>query len=425
MPETNKILIITYYWPPCGGAGVQRWLKFTRYMPENGWKPFVLTVDPAFAQYPAIDSSLEKDIHPDTVVHKTKAVNYFKLGGGSSKSVVPGAGFATGSKNIFSKIARFTRGNLFIPDPRKGWNNHAIKKAVEIIKKEDISYVVTTSPPHSTQLIGLALKKRLPGIKWISDLRDPWTDIYYYREFYGTPPARAYDKKLERRVLREADKIITVGNSLASLFMEKDASVKEKISVITNGYDEEDFKAGKDLGEDKDLEITYVGSMSDRYPVEPFIEALNSICEDRDDFRFRVKIVGSVSPGIKNMISNYGIIKNFVFLPYCDHAESVNHVLDSNLLLLLIPDHPMNRIIITGKIFEYLRSMKPVLCIGPAAGDASEILIKNKAGNCFNINDISGIKSFILGKHKMDNNKNEISKFSHRKIVKTLLEEII
>ncbi|MCF8223787.1 MAG: glycosyltransferase family 4 protein [Bacteroidales bacterium] len=418
MPKIKKILIITYYWPPCGGAGVQRWLKFTRYMPENGWKPFVLTVDPAFAQYPAIDSSLEKDIHPDTIVHKTKAVNYFKLGGGSSRSVVSGAGFATGRKSIFSKIARFTRGNLFIPDPRKGWNNYAIQRAVEIIKKEDISYVVTTSPPHSTQLIGLALKKRLPGIKWICDLRDPWTDIYYYREFYGTPPARAYDKKLERRVLREADKIITVGNSLASLFMDKDASVKKKISVITNGYDEEDF-VNKEKEPPEHFTITYIGTLSEKYPIESILEPLNNLQKKGIDFQF--KFIGVCPEQVKKMIISELPDDTTNFYPYEKHDEALQTMINSSVLLLIIPEHKHEKLIITGKLFEYIRSYVPILLIGPADGDAAQILEETGSGKSFNKQDSHRITNYLLAINKTGLTPRKNNKYSRKYLTKELI----
>ncbi|MBA4322070.1 MAG: hypothetical protein C0408_04570, partial [Odoribacter sp.] len=181
-----KVLIITYYWPPGSGAGVQRWLKFSKYLPEFGIEPVILTVDPEYAAYPATDKSLQTEISNDLKIHKTRATDYFRIYK-KDKTKIPSAGFASNSdKGLKSKILRFIRGNFFIPDPRKGWNKYAFRKACEIIDNEGIKIVITTSPPHSTQLTGLKLKKKYPYIKWISDLRDPWTDIYYYNEFYPT-----------------------------------------------------------------------------------------------------------------------------------------------------------------------------------------------------------------------------------------------
>ena len=157
----NKVLIITYYWPPSGGAGVQRWLKFSKYLPEFGWDPVILTVDPEYAAYPVIDNSLNFDISSSVEVHKTPAIDYFNIYN-KDKSKIPAAGFAnTGERSFNDKIFRFIRGNFFIPDPRRGWNSYASKKACELIETKGINHVITTSPPHSTQLIGLKIKKNI------------------------------------------------------------------------------------------------------------------------------------------------------------------------------------------------------------------------------------------------------------------------
>src|SRR5674476_1533962 len=171
-PSKNKVLIITYYWPPSGGAGVQRWLKFSKYLPEFGWQPVIITVDPEYAAYPVTDYSLVTDL-PETVkVYKTPSINYFSFYK-KNKSNLPSAGFANNLDNTFKgKFLRFVRGNFFLPDPRRGWNRYAFNKACELIELEGIRHVITTSPPHSTQLIGLKLKKRFPSIMWTADLRD-------------------------------------------------------------------------------------------------------------------------------------------------------------------------------------------------------------------------------------------------------------
>jgi hypothetical protein len=174
----NKVLIVTYYWPPSGGAGVQRWLKFSKYLPEFGWEPIILTVDPEFAAYPVTDYSLSEGFPSSVKIFKTAATNYFRVYN-KDKTRIPTAGFANNKENTLKeKIMRFIRGNFFIPDPRRGWNSFAFRKACEIIETERIENIITTSPPHSTQLIGLNIKKKYPAINWIADLRDPWTDIY-------------------------------------------------------------------------------------------------------------------------------------------------------------------------------------------------------------------------------------------------------
>ncbi len=237
----KKVLIITYYWPPGSGAGVQRWLKFSKYLPAYGWEPVILTIDPGYATYPALDNTLTDEVPPRLKVHKTKATDYFRLYSRDKKRI-PSSGFAIDEgKGLFSWLSKFIRGNFFIPDPRKGWNRYAFMKACELIEKEEIRNVITTSPPHSTQLIGLKLKKKYPDIKWIADLRDPWTDIYYYDRFHPTALSRMVDLNYEKSVLKSTDAIITVGASLKELFASKIHGLREKIEVISNGYDAEDF----------------------------------------------------------------------------------------------------------------------------------------------------------------------------------------
>ncbi|MDT8402131.1 MAG: glycosyltransferase [Bacteroidales bacterium] len=420
MPQNKKILIITYYWPPCGGAGVQRWLKFAKYLPEYGWEPLVLTVDPADAQYPAIDESLKKDIDPSLKVFKTRAHNYFILGSGKKTETVAG-GIALSQKGLLNLAARFIRGNFFIPDPRKGWNRFALPKAVELIKKEQIKYILTTSPPHSTQLIGLKLKSLFPSVNWICDLRDPWTDIYYYGKFYGTWPAKWYDRKLEMKVLMHADKIITVGKSLAELFALKMNEARGKISVVSNGYDEDDFQ-GTYKREKEKLKITYVGTLSDQYPVEPLINAL-SVLQDRNK-AYELNIAGQCPAEIKRSISGR-LKEDYVnSIPYLSHETAIKKMAGSTVLLLLIPDHKGNELIITGKLYEYLRTGVPILLIGPEDGDAAEIIRENKAGRSFSKTDVEGILNYLSSDLLNETAYELPAKYNRRMITAALSKEL-
>jgi glycosyltransferase involved in cell wall biosynthesis len=389
----GKVLIITYYWPPSGGAGVQRWLKFTKYLPSSGWLPVVLSVSPEYAAYPFRDTSLYGDIPLDVEVHRTKATNYFSLYS-KDQSKIPSAGFAsdsTGGKK--SKIGRFIRGNFFIPDPRKGWNKYAFRKACELIKTENIQHIITTSPPHSTQLIGLKLKHRFPHLRWVADLRDPWTDIYYYDMFHPTLMARMIDLSMEKRVLKKADTILTVGNSLASLFASKVPDIEEKIHVVPNGYDEEDFE-GIASTQPTTFTITYVGTLSEAYPVKSFLEAVRGYATATTPLHLR--FVGSVPESLRGKISSEAKGCTTEFIPYSDHPVAINHMMSSSLLLMIIPDHPSGKSIITGKLFEYMASGKPVLFIGPVDGDAAHLLARCGYKGVFGYDNIEGIRSFIL-----------------------------
>jgi len=387
----GKVLIITYYWPPSGGAGVQRWLKFAKYLPSSGWIPAVLTVDPDYAAYPYMDESLYGEIPIDVEVYRTKAVNYFALYS-RDQTKIPHAGFASGAgKDHKSRLSRFIRGNFFIPDPRRGWNSYAFRKACELIRSQNITHIITTSPPHSTQLIGLRLKRRFPHIKWVADMRDPWTDIYYYDLFKPSLPARIVDSRMEKNVLTKADSIITVGQTLASLLAEKGENIAGKIHVLPNGFDEEDFEGIKPILPDT-FTVTYVGTLSPSYPVKGFLQAIRELQAVGQPVSIR--FVGTVSEPVRELLPEGE--KSIEFIPYCEHPAAIRHMMETSLLLLIIPEHPSNRSILTGKIFEYLATEKPILLLGPKDGDAAQLLEKCGYQGIFAYDDTEGIKSFIL-----------------------------
>jgi len=390
-----RVLIITYYWPPSGGAGVQRWLKFTKYLPEFGWEPIILTVDPEYAAYPVTDYSLSDELPASVKVYRTPATDYFSIYK-KDKSKIPTAGFANSVDNTLKgKILRFIRGNFFIPDPRRGWNKYAFKKAGEIIETEGIKHVITTSPPHSTQLIGLKIKKKYPEIRWIADLRDPWTDIYYYQQFYPTIISKIIDSGLEKSVLKKANRRLTVGPSLKTSFSLKVKRIADKIEVITNGYDEADFK-GIAADEPSRFTITYVGTLSDIYPVNGLITSLKNLRFEGKDFVLR--FAGTVSENARELIMLYIPDTSVEFLPYVIHSEAIKYMMSSTVLILIIPSHKSNKSIITGKLFEYLATGKPILCLGPVDGDAAEILQRYHLGKCFSYDDVEGIENYILSK---------------------------
>jgi glycosyltransferase involved in cell wall biosynthesis len=419
----RRLLVITYYWPPAGGAGVQRWLKFSKYLPGYGWEPVILTVDQQFAVYPALDTSFENDVTKSLTVCRTKAIDWFRFYV-SDKSKVPSGGFASNPDNTLKgKISRFIRGNFFIPDPRRGWNKFAFKKACELIETEKINHIITTSPPHSTQLIGLHLKKRFPGIHWISDLRDTWTDIYYYNLFYPTFISKAIDSHYERNVLRNADQIITVGDNLAKTFMSKTPGISPKIHILPNGYDEDDFK-GISPVMPAIFTITYVGTLSEAYPIDGLLSALEHLAKDGIDFLLR--FAGTVPSEIKAKINSYLSTTKTEFISYVPHPEAIKLMAESSLLLLIIPDAVKNEAITPGKVFEYIAAGKPVLYIGPHDGDAADILKLCDQKGIFNGQNPDEIVDFILGTMRSGNagSLNKHPEYS-RKVLTQKLGEIL
>lgn len=388
----RKVLIITYYWPPSGGAGVQRWLKFVKYLPETGYEAIVITVDPAYASYAQIDQTLQAEVNENVRVIRTKSFEPYNLYKKVSKSrEVPYGGFANESKPSFiQRFSRFIRGNMFIPDPRKGWNKYVLKAVNELLKTEKIEAVITSSPPHSTQLIGLEIEKKY-GIRWIADLRDPWTDIYYYDSLYHLPFAKRKDASYELQVLENADAILVVSPSIKRNFLAKSGKLKaEKIHIIPNGFDNEDFASPKPVSTDK-FEIVYTGTMADSYNITSFLEALETVSTHFSPGIIKVRIVGIVAPGIMNQINNSRLSNLFEFKGYLNHSEAIDYMTGSSALWLVIPEIKNNEGILTGKLFEYLATGKPIIGIGPVKGDAAEILNRTASGKMFESHDAAGM----------------------------------
>jgi glycosyltransferase involved in cell wall biosynthesis len=388
MPAPDKVLIITYYWPPSGGPGVQRWLRFSRYFSQSGVLPVILTVDPAKASYAVKDESLLHEVPEALEVHRTKTFEpyniYLKLSG---KKEIPYSGFVNESKPTFmQKVFRFMRGNLFIPDSRKGWNKRAYRKAAELITSQGIKTVITTSPPHSSQLIGLKLKQRF-DIQWIADIRDPWTDIYYYKEMLHTRWAARKDANYERRVLEMADNVVVVSDAIRRQFLAKSAKIDpQKVVVIPNGYEEEDFSAINEINRPEgSLMIAYTGTLAAQYTSGGFFEAFRQ-CED---------VVLEIAGAVADKLIPDDLLSGIKMHGYLPHNESVSLICKADVLLLVIPDVPGNEGILTGKLFEYLATGKPILGVGPVEGDAARILNETGNGKMFGYSDANGMLAFL------------------------------
>lgn len=393
----KKVLIVTYYWPPSGGPGVQRWLKFVKYLPDLGYEPIVITVDPAIATYPITDESLLKEVPQKLKVIRTATREpygiYKKLSG---RKKVPYSGFTNEpSTGFFSKVSRFIRGNLFVPDARIGWNSFAIEAAAETIREHKIEVLITTSPPHSTQLAGLELKKMFPEIRWIADLRDPWTDIFYYKKMLHLSYIKKKDQEFEINVLRSADTVITVSDFISRIFSEKSgADSKDRVHVITNGFDPEDFPDSDVKPDPEFFTLAYVGTISDEYVLSGLIKAFEEVIEKAGK-KARIMFTGNICNRWKEQLEKK-LGNSVIFSGHVDHQEAVKRMQMADMLLLVIPDIAQNEGIITGKLFEYLAASRPVLGIGPLNGDAARVLEKTAAGKMFSYNDHENISAFIL-----------------------------
>jgi glycosyltransferase involved in cell wall biosynthesis len=414
----KKVLIITYYWPPSGGSGVQRWLKFVKYFRDFGIEPIVLTVAPEFAALPNIDESLEHEIPLGIEVHKTRAKSPFGFYKKIKKGAVPNSGFAgEGKANLFDNLFRFIRGNFFIPDARIGWNKFALEKARELIQLHGIDTIITSSPPHSTQLIGLQLKKEFK-IKWLADLRDPWTEIYYNKLLFRTNWAKKIDYRYEQTCLQNADTLIVVSEDIKRRFGEARDTILEKIHVIPNGFDEEDFSHERTKNDAGIKYISYVGNLGLQYPIEAFLKTFFELV--KVDPQWRIRFVGNVSDVLITEIQKLGLEKWVEFTPYVEHKKAVEYMINSDLLLLIIPNTENNKGILTGKLFEYIATGNPIIYIGPEDGDAVEILKKTEGISYLNLNSEKNIIPFCSSVLKKSEKSKQINYiYSRRNLAET------
>ena len=388
------VLVITYYWPPSGGAGVQRWLKFCKYLPDFGVQPIVLTVDERYASYPQMDDTLCADIPSNLRIVKTKTKEVLRFYRHLSPTgELPHTGFGNEKHpTLLQKISRFIRGNFFLPDPRRGWNKYAYKEACHLIEEENITTVVTTSPPHSTQLIGLRLKRQYPHIKWVADLRDPWTDIYYNKELYQTTLAKLYNAYLERKVLENADQVITVSDDCRRNFESK-TNRSIPIKVIPNGYDETDFLPEKSCKKTDKFILSYVGSLSPLYETKTFITALQQLPQAIKD-KIKLRFVGGAYANLVAQLEKIGIETEW--LGYVTHKNAINYMQAADMLLLLLPDQSENKGILTGKLFEYMATGKPILMIGFGDGDAAQLLRMYEDDGIYEFGQAEQVSQFIV-----------------------------
>lgn len=392
----RHVLALSYYFPPAGGPGVQRILKFVKYFPSHGWRPVVLTVRQG--AYPAHDPSLKDDVPPAAVVHRTPSLDphwfYARLAGRSDDEVDVGS-VEGEEEGWVQTIARWIRANLFLPDARVGWVPFAVWRGLRLIEEHPVDAILTTGPPHSTHLAGAALQA-WTGVPWVADFRDPWTDINYYDELPHTPPARRLDAALERLVIRRARAVTTVSPTWRDLLAGKTGSKsRTSVSVVQNGFDTDDLPPGPSAPATDAFELTHVGSLyASRNPMGLW-RALRQLRAEDAISALRLKLVGTVDPNVRQGLQAHGLMDVTEIVPYVPHEEAVGYMRRAGLLMLSIEDFPQDTGMMTGKIYEYLAAGRPVVGVGPSDGDAATLLRTTEGGELFGRDDVSGLAQFI------------------------------
>ncbi|MGA1226441.1 MAG: glycosyl transferase family 1 [Tamlana sp.] len=395
MPK--KVLIITYYWPPAGGAGVQRWLKFVKYLPDFDVEPIVYI--PENPNYPIIDESLASEISKSIKILKQPIKEPYKLASlfskKVSKTISKGIISDEKSQGFIEKLMLFVRGNFFIPDARKSWVKPSVAFLKSYISNENIETIITTGPPHSLHLIGLKLKQSM-GVKWLADFRDPWTTIGYHKQLMLTRFSKQKHKDLECEVLNMADQIVVTSFTTKKEFQEV---TNKPIEVITNGYDNEAYV---DFEMDKKFTLSHIGSLLSKRNPEVLWKVLSDLVENDANFQqdFQLNFIGSVSESVLNSINKYNLSNYINNIGYVFHKEAIAYQKKSQILLLIEINSEDTKCIIPGKLFEYMVSNRPILAIGPKSSDVEKIITETNTGKYFNYDDYESLKKTILEHYK-------------------------
>ena len=392
----KKVLIVTYYWIPSGGAGVQRWVKFTKYLRDFGWEPVIYS--PENPEYPSIDHSFEKDIPSDITVLKTpiwEPYNVYRNLTGKKNQAI-NAGFISENKKQGwkDKLSIWIRGNFLIPDPRRFWIKPSVKYLTDYLQQNPVDAIITTGPPHSMHMIGMGVKRNIPSIKWIADFRDPWTNIDFYKELNLTYLADKIHHRLEKKVIQSADQVVVVSNDMKQ---EYELLKPLKIDVISNGYDEDDnHKANIQL--DKKFTVSHIGTLNTARNPTTVWKVLSELCTENPEFKsdMQIQLVGKVDFSVLEAIRTNGIWDQLLKIDYLSHSEAIAKQQSSQVLLLLINNSGNARGILTGKFYEYLAAKRPILGVGPTDGDAAAVLHETGGGVMVDFLDQKATKQCIL-----------------------------
>lgn len=418
----QKVLIITYYWPPAGGPGVQRWLKFTKYLGEFEVEPIVFV--PENPNYPIQDESLLDDIPDGIKIIKQTIVEPYGLASFFSnkktKRISSGIIQDDEKQSLIERLLLWIRGNLFIPDARKFWVKPSIKKLVEVIKKERIQTIVTTGPPHSVHLIGKGLKEK-SGIRWVADFRDPWTSIGYHKKLKLTKASQRKHKQLEKSVLNGADELIATSQTTKKEFGNL---TSKPITVITNGYDGQPLKPQLD----EKFTISHIGSLLTNRNPESLWQAISELIEENKDFasEIEIQLIGVVGDGVLESIKTFDIADVVKTVGYISHEEVIKMQANSQLLLLLEINSEETRGIIPGKLFEYLNAQRPIMAIGPPDWEAGQMVVDHQAGDYVVHGNTKTIKKLLLERFEQFQNgklgvhPNGIEQYHRRELTKKL-----
>ena len=422
----KKALLITYYWPPAGGAGVHRWLRFSNFFKENNVNLHVYCPDSA--AYPMIDKDLEREVSADISVIKRKIFEPHKVVGKKNNPNVSG-GFTQSKKtSLVQKLIIWIRGNLFIPDARMFWIRPSSRFLKSYLSQNpDITTMISTGPPHSVHMIALRLKKKFPEIQWIADFRDPWTDIDFYNDLNIGKWANKRHHQLEKLCLDTADKIVTVSDNCA---LDLERTVNKKVEVITNGYNFPE--RGNKVNLDEKFTICHFGSLPFSRNPEVLWECLSILCKENEEFAndLEVKLYGPSDFLVVERINFFKLNDKVRRFSIVKHSESIKLQEKAQLLLLVANNTGNVKGILTGKFFEYLGAYRPILAIGSKDSDLENAVNSTKSGAFIGNNELDKLKAELLEfyalykENKLKSNSRNIDIYSSKHLAKKYCELI-
>lgn len=422
----KKVLVITYYWPPAGGPGVQRWLKFVKYLRDFDVEPVVYI--PENPQYPLTDDTFNNDIPSDITIYKHPIFEPYRIASlfSSKKTKRISAGIIhTKNQSFLEKVMLWVRGNFFIPDARKYWVRPSVKFLSGILEKEGINTIITTGPPHSVHIIGYYLKE-FKKVKWIADFRDPWTSIGYHKKLKLTTLAKNRHKELEHLVLTNADQVIVTSQTTKKEFQ---GITKQPIAVITNGFD---MNESVEVSLDEKFTISHIGSMLTGRNPKNLWKILGGLIQENKALNeaLVLQFIGVVSEDVLNSITEFGLEGHTRIIGYVSHNDAIKYQLKSQVLLLAEIDAEETQGIIPGKLFEYMASKRPILGIGPENWEVAQIVADTKTGAIFEHSSYFQLKNVLLnwfgqyGQDKLGVASVDVNKYSRRELTGKLAEYI-
>ena len=428
----KRVLIISYYWPPTGGSGVQRWVKFAKYLPSEGWQPVIYT--PENPEQLAVDESLAAEVPEAAEVVKTRIIEPYELykkllrRSGHSKEAVEVNPVNAQNKSLLQKAAMWVRGNLFRPDPRCLWIGPSVRFLKKYLSEHPVDLIVSTGPPQSMHMIGLRLSRET-GLPWIADFRDPWTKIFYFKHLAMTPATERWHKKMEKMVLDEASAVVAVSPLVQQEFQ---AMTDTPVELITNGFDECDFSSEPCTqaygGASQEFTITHTGLFAADGNPTVLWDVLAEKCHADEAFRklLRIKLIGKTDDQILKALKDRGLEESLINMGYQTHSVAVEQQRQASVLILPLRKEPEYKAVLPGKLFEYLASQRPILGIGQPDGAMAMIVNETGTGTVIDWNDKEGISQYIeqcWKRHlegRLSSDGADLSRFTRRSLTRRM-----